>query len=342
MTLSDLNKPKTAKELLYQIGVTLILFTFYSYSQDYSFKIERYKVAFFANYFMGAMLINYVLVSKLYSQGKILWFALSIVLTIVLIVIIDELILEQIYFPDTRGTYFPGVLFTLLETLPLIIAFVGLKFAWDYHRKQNEIESLKNLVKESELQFLKSQINPHFLFNNLNNLYVHAIDNSPETPNIIIELSSLLRYMLYDCKERYTPLKNEISNLKHYTALNKLQIGDRGTIEFTVEGTPDDFVMAPLILIVFVENAFKHSAASQSEDIDIQIKIEVDAKGFLEFYCKNSYLSTSNIDKLDKGIGLMNVKKRLELLYDNAHDLKISQTGNEYEVCLSMQLKRKA
>ena len=341
MTLRDLIKPRTAKELLYQMGVTFILFLFDLYSQDYSFKVEGYKVAFFANYFMAAMLINYVLVPKLYSQGKVLWFALSIVLLIVVIVVIDELFLEQIYFPDTRGTYFPGVLFTLLETLPLIIAFVGLKFAWDYHRKQKEIESLKDLVKESELQFLKSQINPHFLFNNLNNLYVHAMDNSPETPSIIIELSSVLRYMLYDCKEQYTSLEKEISNLRHYSALNKLQIGDRGNLAFTVEGMPHDFVIAPLILIVFVENAFKHSAASQSEDIEIKISIAVSDKGFLKFYCKNSYLPTSNMDNLDKGIGLSNVKKRLELLYDNAHELKISQTEDEYEVNLSMQLKRK-
>ena len=91
MTLRDLIKPRTAKELLYQMGVTFILFLFYLYSQDYSFKVEGYKVAFFANYFMAAMLINYVLVPKLYSQGKVLWFALSIVLLIVVIVVIDEL-----------------------------------------------------------------------------------------------------------------------------------------------------------------------------------------------------------------------------------------------------------
>lgn len=337
----NVSNKRIVGEILFQIVVSMILFVFYSYNEDGVLSVLGYKIAFFLNYSIAAMVISYLLAPKLYSKGKIGWFAIAFVVLIALVILIDEYVLEQIYFPETRGTYFPGLFYTLFETLPLIILFVGLKFTWDYYRKQKEIESLKNLVKESQLQFLKSQINPHFLFNNLNNLYVHAIDNSPETPNIIIELSSVLRYMLYDCKEQYTPLEKEISNLKHYTALNKLQIGDRGTIGFTVEGTPDDFVMAPLILIVFVENAFKHSAASQSEDIDISIKIKVDADGFLEFYCKNSYLPTTNIDKLDKGIGLLNVKKRLELLYDNAHDLNISQTGSEYEVSLSMQLKRK-
>nr|WP_293301472.1 histidine kinase [Allomuricauda sp.] len=349
MTLNDLNKPKTTKELLYQIGVALVLYLFYWYSQELlaygseekGHMIIPFQIAFFVNYAVAAMTINYVLVPTLYSKGKILCFALAIVLIIALVIIIDEFVLEQIYFPKTRGTYFPGILFSLLETFPLIIAFVGFKFAWDYHRKQKEIENLKNLVRESELQFLKSQINPHFLFNNLNNLYVHAIDNSPETPNIIIELSSVLRYMLYDCKEQYTPLEKEISNLRHYTALNKLQIGDRGVIVFSIDGTPNDFVIAPLILIVFVENAFKHSAASQSEDIVIQIEIAINANGLLKFYCKNSYLPTTNIDNLDKGIGLLNVKKRLELLYDNAHELRILQAHDEYEVSLSIQLKRK-
>ena len=285
------------------------------------------------------MLINYVLLPRFYARKKFVGFGIYVCLLIAVVILVDEFVLEQIYFPTTRGAFFPGVLYSLMETMPFILVFAGFKFAWDYNRKQSEIESLKNLVKDSELQFLKSQINPHFLFNNQNNLYVHAINKSPETPNIIIELASVLRYMLYDCKEEYTPLEKEITNLKHYTGLNKLQIGDRGSIEFKVKSIPSAYSTAPLILVVFVENAFKHSTASQSEDIIIKIFISVDKKGLLKFHCKNSYSSTTNIEKLDKGIGLLNVKKRLELLYEDAHELKILQTENSYDVKLSLQLK---
>ncbi|MEM9144248.1 MAG: histidine kinase, partial [Bacteroidota bacterium] len=233
-------------EFAFQVMVAIILFMFYSYSQDLLFYNEKnveftaipYKAVFFFNYALAAMVINYILLPKFYATKKFVLFGISVTVLVFLVILVDEFVLEQIYFPETRGAYFPGVLFSLMETLPLIFVFVGFKLAWDYNRKQSEIESLRSLVQESELQFLKSQINPHFLFNNLNNLYVHAIDNSPETPNIIIELSSVLRYMLYDCKAQYTPLEKEIANLKHYTALNKLQIGHRGTIVFKVDELP--------------------------------------------------------------------------------------------------------
>lgn len=338
--MKKLVRSKWFQELLFQIVVCFILFLFFSYNQDNSLELTESKIAFFLNYLTTAMFINYVLTPYLYSSGKIGLFFISVSASIIWVILIDEYVLEQIYYPDTRGTYFPGILFTLLETLPLITAFVGLKFAWDYHRKQREIDSLKSLVQESELQFLKSQINPHFLFNNLNNLYVHAIDNSVQTPRIIIELSSVLRYMLYDCKEKYTPLTKEIGHLKNYTALNELQIGDRGSITFNSPEHENNFIIAPLILIVFIENAFKHSTASQSEDIYIDIDINIDDSGLLTFSCKNSFLPVQNTYNLDKGIGLINVKKRLELLYAHNHELHIEIVDGIYQVILTIELNK--
>lgn len=124
----------------------------------------------------------------------------------------------------------------------MIVAF---KLAWDASVKQREVNELKDLIKESELQFLKSQINPHFLFNNLNNLYSYALDNSPKTPSIILELSSVLRYMLYDCKENFVPLAKEIKHLKNFTALNELQIEDRGSVRFETENLGGNYTIAP-------------------------------------------------------------------------------------------------
>jgi LytS/YehU family sensor histidine kinase len=196
------------------------------------------------------------------------------------------------------------------------------------------------MVKESELQYLKSQINPHFLFNNLNNLYSYAIDNSPKTPSIILELSSVLRYMLYDCKENFVPLAKEIEHLKNFTQLSELQIENRGQVEFNVENIRSGHRIAPLILNVFVENAFKHSTASQSEDISIKIHINVTEAGMLEFECVNSYRPLKNTDNLSHGIGLQNVKKRLQLIYPNAHTLSIQETDSLYSVQLNIELKK--
>ncbi|WP_108868767.1 sensor histidine kinase [Aquimarina aquimarini] len=326
-------------EIIFQIIAAVISFIFYSYSQDDSIKIAPYKVSFFLNYAFAAMIINYVLLPKIYSKKKFFLFFIAMSLIVSIVIMVDEFILEPIYFPYTRGTYFPGVLFTLIETLPIIGFFVGCKFAWDFNSKQREIEKLKNLVQESELQFLKSQINPHFLFNNLNNLYAHAIEESPKTPSIILELSSVLRYMLYDCKGNFVSLIKEIDHLQNYTALHELQIGHRGDIRFNTEIISPDYVIAPLILIVFIENAFKHSTASQSENIIIDIETKVTETGLLTFCCKNSFLPNTNTSMLSHGIGLVNVKKRLQLLYPNTHELQITDINNLFEVTLTVQLK---
>lgn len=329
---------KNYKEILYQFAVISVLFLFFSFVQDGTEKIASYKISFFLNYMVCAMVINYVLLPKLYYTKKMFYFFISIVVVVAMVIVIDEFVLEQIYFPDTRGTYFPGVLFTLVETLPVILIFVGFKFVWDFNIKQREIEQLKTLAQENELQYLKSQINPHFLFNNLNNLYAYAIDNSPKTPTIIVELSSVLRYMLYDCKENYVSLSKEINHLKNYTALNELRVEHNGTVGFNAVIASYHFTIAPLILTVFVENAFKYSTSSQSEDIFVDIHVEVSEKGVLVFKCKNSFLSESNNQNLAKGIGLKNVKKRLGILYPERHTLEISDKNNVYEIVLVLTL----
>lgn len=341
---------KNYKELIAQLVIHTILFLFYSYNQDHAGVIYSsnwantefiysYKFSFFMNYAIAGLIINYIFLPLLYYKKRFVWFFVTVSILIAGVILIDEFFLEQIYFPTTRGTYFPGIPFTLIETLPLIMIFVGFKLAWDFNVKQSEVERLKVLVKESELQFLKSQINPHFLFNNLNNLYAYATENSPKTPSIILELSSVLRYMLYDCTENYVLLSKEIAHLKNFTALNQLQIEDRGEISFTTNIESSDFLIAPLILNVFLENSFKHSTASQSNDIKIDVSINVSEQGILTFSCVNSFLEYSNNKQLSKGIGFLNVKKRLELIYPNLHELTVTSNNNIFNVNLLMHLK---
>ncbi len=327
-----------AKEIIFQIVLHVVIFLFYSFDKDHP-QLTVEHLAFFANYVVAAFIINYLLLPKYYYQGRYYLFFTAIMVLVILVMVVEEQVLEKIYFPDSRGKSFPGVIFTLLEVLPTIIILTGFKFAWDASRKQYELNALKLLVKESELQFLKLQINPHFLFNNLNNLYAYAIENSPKTPTIILELSSVLRYMLYDCKENYVPLRKEVAHLKNYTRLNELQIEDRGQVTFESQIKNDEFEIPPLILSVFVENAFKHSIASQSENITINIKIVVSEDGKMAFDCVNTFLSGSNTKDLPLGIGLQNVKKRLNLLYPEGYHLDVNSDNNKFKVSLFMQLK---
>ncbi len=333
----------SSREFFFQLVLHSLVFTFYALDSEHpytEFHLEAHQIIFFLNYALANAVISYGLLPQFFYRKKYAHFFAYTLLTLAVVILIEELLIEKIYFPDSRGASFPGVLFSLAQVLPIIAILSGFKFAWDALTKQRQVDELKAIIKESELEFLKSQINPHFLFNNLNNLYAYAIENSPKTPTIILELSSVLRYMLYECREKSVPLSKEIEHLRNFTQLYELQIEQRGVIRFNTPPIPSYFRIAPLILIVFIENAFKHSQASQSSDILIDIDIRVSEEGTLAFICKNNFHSVAPANHTSKGIGLENVKKRLQLLYPNAHQLKIQQTDNHYEVYLSMQLQK--
>ncbi len=341
MARNSKNFTPTIKEVFFQLLLHIVLFLFFTFDKHQT-QIQGFKMVAFLNYAVGALIINYVLLPRFFYKKKYVSFFLGSLVVIASIILVEELVLERIFFPNTRGKHFPGIIYSLLDVMPVVTILVGFKFAWDASLKQREVEELRTSARESELQFLKSQINPHFLFNNLNNLYSYALDQSPKTPTIILELSSVLRYMLYDCKEDFVALPKEIENLRNFTQLNELQIEERGKVTFRTKNINPEFQIAPLILTVFIENAFKHSTASQSKDIFIDIDIKVTDDGMLEFECTNSFRPMGNIENLSNGIGLHNVKKRLQILYPDAHELKIEELKDQYRVYLKMQLKSEA
>ncbi len=326
------------REWLFGPLFLVVLFLLYSFDRD-SPRIEAHKIVFFLHYMACAGLIGYVLIPLYFYPKKYVRFAIFLILVFLWAYLIEELVLEPIFFDNGRGRNVSNIFITLLDIAPLIVTMVSFKLAWDAKKKQSQLERLQLSAQESELQFLKSQINPHFLFNNLNNLYSYAIENSSKTPSIILELSSVLRYMLYDCTGDFVPLKKEIEHLRDFTSLNELQIEYRGKIAFNSTSVSDRYKIAPLILMVFIENAFKHSTGSQSNNILLNIHIDVSEQGELHFICTNSFLNNSNNQSLSKGIGLENVKKRLQILYPNKHRLTINDNGNIYKVNLTLQLE---
>lgn len=340
----DLMKPLATKknaflsEFLFQLILHAVVFIFYSFEREAP-HFQTYQLVFFLNYSVAVFIINYVLLPQFLYKKKYLLFSFLLFLTVLTTILIEEYVLEQIYFPDTRGQSFQGFFYVLLDIMPVIAILSGFKFAWDLIRKQREVEVLRASVEKSELNFLKSQINPHFLFNNLNNLYAYALEKSEKTPLIILELSSVLRYMLYDCREEYVSLDTEIQQLQNFVKLNELQIEQRGNVTFLPpEKSAKGYKIAPLILMNFVENAFKHSIGSQVDNIVIRIKLEIQENGLFVFECENTYHSNTNNNNLSEGIGLNNVKKRLELIYPNSHILKINEQEGWFNVFLSLNL----
>ena len=201
-----------------------------------------------------------------------------------------------------------------------------------------EIENEKTLA---ELKALKSQVNPHFLFNSLNSIYSLSRKKSTIVPEKIIQLSDLMRHIIYDSEVEFILLKKEIEMIRNYIELQNLRTSEMKKINFDVIGEIDDKKVAPLIFLPFVENSFKHGLKGGADNAFVNIKIEVSGK-VLSFEIENSKGHASGInDSKYKGIGIGNVKKRLDLIYSGLHKLTISENDNTFRVHLQLQLKEK-
>ena len=225
--------------------------------------------------------------------------------------------------------------------LVFFILFLAISFAYAFTGEWFKSEHLKSqLQKEklsTELNFLKSQINPHFLFNALNNLYAIAQHHEVEELSTgIEELSNLMRYMLYESNSDYVPLKKEIKYLHSFIEIQQLRIDEKDDfiINFEIKGNLDGISIAPLILLPFVENAFKHGI-SQTKTSIIHISIERH-NNQIHFRTSNNTYRETNGNKDESGIGLENVKRRLNLLYPNNHQLTISEKQDKYQVDLKI------
>jgi hypothetical protein len=336
--------PKSKKkEWIFQIILHLLVFHFVIMDHkrgQLKYELHWYQLGFLLNYVWANLLICYIFLPKFFYRKKYLLFGLFTLLTLICVLLFEEFLLEPIFFPYTRGADFNGVLLSLGEILSVLVALAGMKIAWDTIQRQREMDELRLMVKESELSFLNSQINPHFLFNNLNNLYSYAVDQSPKTPKIIIGLSGVLRYMLYECRESTVPLTKEIEHLHNFIQLYELQIEGRGSVEFDTDNFEEGYWISPLILSVFVENAFKHSQSGQSDQIKIAVSLTVNEEGKLTFTCRNNYKPEDSPRNEKNGIGLNNVKKRLNLLYPDQHELRIDHTREEFFVSLTIKLNK--
>lgn len=199
-------------------------------------------------------------------------------------------------------------------------------------RKRKEMEKEK-LV--SELSFLKSQVNPHFLFNSLNGIYALAIKKSDKTPDALLQLSDLLRHMLYDADHGIVLLKKEVDYLQNYIQLQRLRLPDDAKISFDVLGDLSSRMIEPMLFIPFVENAFKHGV--DSEGADIRIKLSVGGN-HLVFEISNR-ISNAKSKDASSGIGLANVKKRLDLHYGDDYELNYGKSKGFFKVDLHLNLK---
>lgn len=286
----------------------------------------------------------YYLIPKYLNQANFLYYSILLLLAVIVISPISSFCQYLfLYFFEDRTLMQKEVLDTQTAQFFLTFMLAGsstlVKIITDWQRSQRVSDELQKQTMKSEIRFLKSQINPHFLFNTLNSLYALTLKKSDKAPEIVLKLSEMMRYMLYECNEKKVPLENEIKYLQNYLDLERLRQGNKIEITFEIEGDVEDQKIAPLMFIPFLENSFKHGVNHSINTGYVRFGLKVHEKE-VDVVISNSKASTpiQQFGKRVGGIGLTNIKRRLELLYGGHYELEIDDQPDEYNVHLKIEL----
>lgn len=244
---------------------------------------------------------------------------------------------------DVLNYFLPNIAICL--PIALLFVFFGISIALARHTLLMQVLEAKiaQQQKESELRLLLSQLSPHFLFNTLNNIYGISLTEHQRVPKLLLKLSELLRYSVYETKEEFIPLRNELLYLKNYLDFEQIQTGDKLDLQLDIDEIRDDQIrIAPMLLIVFVENAFKYSKATRQPKVYIMITLSV-IEGWIYFTIKNSYESTpieQTGGKEPSGIGLHHTLKRLNLIYGQHYFYHAFKDSDHYTVELRLKAEK--
>lgn len=277
---------------------------------------------------------NLILMPRLVDHKKYWTYALTILLVISGFTAVSSQITSII--SPNYGQSLVGHLYAGIDFLIFTVAFGSSHLLRSYIRQSERINKLEEEKLQTEIDFLKSQINPHLLFNTLNAIYSLSLEQSKATPGLILKLSDMMRYMLYETNEPKVSLDKEVKYLQNYVSLQQVRIEERGVVNFEVSGDLINHQIVPMLLIVFIENAFKHSMDSLSSDIRIDIDLNVHSNR-LELTVENNHDESGN-GTTPGGVGLKNAQKRLELLYADQHNLETRILKNTYKVKLHLDL----
>jgi len=341
---------------------TLPYLVFYPRRPEWSLLTDHQLASIICNnvflivfYYLNTLL----LIPKFLAKEKWLWYVLSIVGSLLIFLYVPREIATWIAEPEvfnpnnrefirnpayTGKRHFPGmmrggnrsvsdpyntVLFLLVFTVGTCISVIQQWLKTEQTRKETENEKLN-----TELSFLKSQVNPHFFFNTLNNIYSLAVVRSEKTAPAVMKLSAIMRYILTETERDLVPLQNEVDFIHNFIDLQKVRLTDKVILNFSTEGDIETLLIAPLLFIPFVENSFKYGVSTkESSNINIEIKTEGNK---ILFSAVNYIVPSENNLMENTGIGINNVKRRLELMYPGKHTLTTTEKDNYYSVHLEI------
>ncbi len=302
-------------------------------------------VAFLESYFFNYTLIPKYLGKKQY--GKFFLFSLYTILTSTWLSFLIVMF-ALVFILKKDASLDPAVLHPELQVISLnFIVFLAIsikqvKRTFYMQQEKNELEktalTTELKLKEAELKLLKAQVHPHFLFNTLNNLYGLTLEKSDEAPGLVLRLSEILDYILYRCDEQRVLLKEEINNLKNYIEIEKIRYSSKLKLQQSFPENYKNLKIAPLIILPFVENAFKHGVSNFPGTAFVKIKISLIEKSLVVFIENSKNPVRNKYKEHSKGIGLTNVRKRLDLMYPEKYILALDEKPKTYSVNLTLQL----
>ncbi len=247
------------------------------------------------------------------------------------------LVSENIW-PEAEGYQeaftFNHVVAVVIGELYVIALATAIKLTVDWISQKEHLETLKKERLKSELQFLRAQIQPHFFFNTLNILYALTLDKSDKASEVVLKLSDIMQYVLYDVKDSQVPLLKELEYMHNYLDLEEMRFRDGTAFQLNVEGSLEDVKVPPLLFLSFLENSFKHGAPG-NEDFYVNMDFKRE-NSYLKFSLSNSYVK--QIKKIRGGIGNSNLKRRLDLLYQGNYKLNVSSKNNIFSISLLLPI----
>lgn len=271
----------------------------------------------------------------------ILFLLLSLIVLYVVRTGLNYFLVTKNIWPEAEGTQqaftFNHIIAVILGEVYVLALASAIKLTFDWIYEKKRAEDLQQIQLNTELNFLKSQIQPHFFFNTLNNLYALTLEKSDSAPAVVLKLSDIMQYVLYDVKEPLIRLYDEINYIQNYLDLEKLRYGERINSKMNITGNIEEISVPPLLFLPFIENCFKHGS-KDNDQIEVRITFEVLNNKMLKFKVENNFVYFNESDK-KHGIGIQNVKRRLELLFNRNFKLQTIIKKQKYSVILKIPIQ---
>ncbi|NWJ50583.1 MAG: histidine kinase [Bacteroidetes bacterium] len=334
---------RISQHIVFWLFSGVILLKFFTSSSEIM-RVDYIYTVLFLLTLMPCVYFNSVFLVPRFLQQSIYWaFIPAFIFNVAFFSWFNLLFFDKLIDYILPGYYFISY-YSLVDISCFFLAFAGittlLKMARSWFRlaeTDRKLAQMQQLQTNTELNALKAQINPHFLFNSLNSIYSLILSKSDKAANAVLRLSDILRYTIYDAKDDFVPLKKELTYLTDYIELQRFRSKQEALISFKITGDSDGLMVAPLLFIPLVENAFKHGVKGDVQNAFVEIELNI-TNEILELKVRNNKgTDTGTAVAESNGVGLENVKRRLELIYPGNYQLNIAANEKEFNVTLTLK-----